>query len=138
MTNPFRRLEIVTLRRAALALAVLSLAEPAFANDARVLQMLKRLDPEARFEQVCDLEAMKYISKDRTYRPENTIISALEAPKVAASTMSGNGGAFRSKGKWYQFSFTCQTDPDHMRVQSFSFKIGEPIPEEKWGPHGLW
>jgi hypothetical protein len=59
-------------------------------------------------------------------------------PKISASTMSGNGGAFRSKGKWYQFSFTCQTDQDHMKVQSFSFKIGEPIPEEKWGAHGLW
>jgi len=52
--------------------------------------------------------------------------------------MSGTGGAFRSKGKWYQFSFTCETDADHMNVRTFSFKIGEPIPEEQWEPHGLW
>lgn len=126
------------MQRVALVLATLTLCAPALAVDGRVEQMLKRLDPVARFEQVCDLEAMKYISKDKTYRPEHTIISALESPKVVASTMSGNGGAFRSKGKWYQFSFTCQTDPDHMKVQSFSFKIGEPIPEEKWEPLGLW
>ena len=39
--------------------------------------MLKQLDPDARFEQVCDLEAMKHISKDKTYRPERSMVSAL-------------------------------------------------------------
>jgi hypothetical protein len=52
--------------------------------------------------------------------------------------MSGSGGAFKSKGQWFQFSFKCQTTPDHMKVQAFSFQIGEPIPPEKWEPHGLW
>jgi hypothetical protein len=100
--------------------------------------MLKQLDPDARFEQICDLEAMKRIGKDKTYRPERTIVSALGEPKVADTTMSGTGGAFKSKGQWYQFSFTCQTSPDHMQVQSFSYQIGAPIPAEKWEPNGLW
>ena len=93
---------------------------PAFANDARVERMLRQLDPDARFEQVCDLEAMKRIGKDKTYRPERSIVGALETPKVVNSTMSGNGGAFKSKGQWYQFSFKCQTTADHMKVQAFS------------------
>jgi len=113
-------------------------AVPAIANDARVERMLRQLDPDARFEQVCDLEAMKRIGKDRTYRPERSIVGALETPKVVNSTMSGNGGAFKSKGQWYQFSFKCETTEDHMKVQTFSFQIGEPIPQEKWEPHGLW
>jgi len=113
-------------------------AVPAIANDARVERMLRQLDPDARFEQVCDLEAMKRIGKDRTYRPERSIVGALETPKVVNSTMSGNGGAFKSKGQWYQFSFKCETTEDHMKVQAFSFQIGEPIPQEKWEPHGLW
>jgi len=125
--------------RLALASTVLILsAVPAFANDARVERMLRQLDPDARFEQVCDLEAMKRIGKDRTYRPERSIVGALETPKVVNSTMSGNGGAFKSKGQWYQFSFKCETTEDHMKVQAFSFQIGEPIPQEKWEPHGLW
>ena len=97
-----------------------------------------QLDPDARFEQICDLEAMKRIGKDKAYRPERTIVSALGEPKVADSTMSGSGGAFKSKGQWFQFSFKCQTTPDHMKVQAFSFQIGEPIPPEKWEPNGLW
>jgi hypothetical protein len=126
------------LHRCALALAIPLTGGMALANDGRVEKMLKQLDPDARFEQVCDLEAMKHISKDKTYKPERTIVSALETPKVVASTMSGSGGAFRSKGKWYQFSFKCETTADHMKVQAFSYQIGEPIPEEKWEKSGLW
>ena len=135
--NPFIA-EIATLQRVALALAALCLCEPALANDPKVERMLQQLDPDARFEQVCDLEAMKYISKDKTYRPERTIVSALAIPKVAGTTMSGTGGAFKSKGQWYQFSFRCETSADHMKVQTFTFKIGDPIPSEQWEKSGLW
>jgi len=100
--------------------------------------MLEQLDPEARFEQVCDLEAMQRIGKDKAYRPERTIVSALSQPKVADATMTGSGGAFKSKGQWFQFSFTCKTSPDHMKVQAFSFQIGDPIPQDRWEKSGLW
>ena len=125
------------LLRVALALAILT-PVAASANDARVERVLKQLDPDARFEQVCDLEAMKHISKDKTYRPERSMVSALSHPKVANTTMSGSGGAFKSRGQWYQFSFKCETTPDHMKVQAFSFQIGEPIPPEQWEANGLW
>ena len=52
--------------------------------------------------------------------------------------MSGNGGAFRSKGKWYQFLVDMPDRPGPHEGAAFSFKIGEPIPEEKWEPLGLW
>jgi uncharacterized protein DUF930 len=130
--------EIATLQRVALALAVFALCEPAFASDPKVERMLQQLDPDARFEQVCDLEAMKHISKDKAYRPERTVVSALAVPKVAGTTMSGTGGAFKSKGQWYQFSFRCETTADHMKVQTFTYKIGDPIPSEQWEKSGLW
>jgi hypothetical protein len=133
----FIRAREEALLRVALALAIF-VPVAASANDARVERMLKQLDPDARFEQVCDLEAMKHISKDKTYRPERSMVSALSHPKVANSTMSGTGGAFKSKGQWYQFSFKCETTPDHMKVQAFSFQIGEPIPEELWEKNGLY
>ena len=110
----------------------------ASAIDAKVERMLKQLDPDARFEQICDLEAARRIGEDKSYRPERAVVSALGEPKVANATMTGSGGAFKSKGQWYQFSFKCETTEDHMKVQAFSFQIGEPIPPEKWEPHGLW
>ena len=72
------------------------------------------------------------------YKPERTIVSALSTPKVADATMTGTGGAFKSKGQWFQFSFKCQTTADHMKILAFSYQIGEAIPPEKWEPHGLW
>jgi len=110
----------------------------ASANDSRIERMLKQLDPDARFEQICDLEAMQRIGKDKVYKPEQTIVSALAIPKVSDSTMIGSGGAFKSKGQWYQFSFTCRTSSDHMQVLSFSYQIGAPIVPEQWEKHGLW
>jgi hypothetical protein len=109
------------------------------AADPKVERMLRQLDPDARFEQVCDLEAMKQIAKDANpYKPERTIVSAVSRPTVADATMIGSGGAFLSKGKWYRFSFTCRTSDDHMKVVTFTYKIGEPIPQDKWEEHGLW
>ena len=43
--------------------------------------MLKQLDSDARFEQICDLEAMQRIGKEKIYKPEQTIVSALETPR---------------------------------------------------------
>jgi hypothetical protein len=116
----------------------LLLPAAALANDSRVERMLQQLDPDARFEQICDLEAAKRISTDKSYRPERAIVSALGEPKVADATMTGSGGAFKSKGQWYRFSFTCKTSPDHMQVLSFGYKVGEPIPPEQWEKSGLW
>lgn len=126
------------MHRFALTAALLLGSTTAFANDSKIERMLKQLDPDARFEQVCDLEAMRHIGRDKAYRPERSIVGALETPKVVDSTMSGAGGAFKSKGQWYQFSFTCQTTPDHMKVQAFTYQVGEPIPQEKWEGSGLW
>jgi len=125
------------LHRVALALGIL-LPASASANDSKVERMLKQLDPDARFEQICDLEAARRIGEDKSYRPERAVVSALGEPKVANATMTGSGGAFKSKGQWYQFSFTCRTSPDHMQVLSFSYRVGEPIPPEQWEKSGLW
>ena len=127
------------MHRVAFGLAIfIPVASAASANDPKVERMLQQLDPDARFEQICDLEAAKRIGKEKPYRPERAIVSALGEPKVAATTMSGRGGAFKSKGQWYQFSFSCQTSPDHMQVLSFSYQVGEPIPPEQWEKSGLW
>ena len=125
------------MHRVALALGIL-LPASASANDSKVERILKQLDPDARFEQICDLEAARRIGEDKSYRPERAVVSALGEPKVANATMTGSGGAFKSKGQWYQFSFTCKTSPDHMQVLSFSYRVGEPIPPERWEKSGLW
>lgn len=126
-------------RAAAGTIAILLAATSAFAVDARFAASLKRLDPQTRLEQVCDLEAMSRIDRDASpHHPDRAKTDVLSHPRHAGDTVTGTGGAFRSKGKWYAFSFTCKGSPDHMKVLSFSYKIGAPIPESKWAALGLW
>jgi hypothetical protein len=101
--------------------------------------MLRGLDPATRFQQACGIEAMKRIRQEAaSYRPERAVTDAVSEAKVKGDTMQGDGGAFRSGGKWYQFSFTCKASPDRMSVVFFSYKIGAAIPEGKWESYGLW
>ena len=107
--------------------------------DPRFAASLKKLDPETRLEQVCDLEAMSRIDREgNPYHPDRAKTDVISHPQHLGDTVSGKGGAFRSKGRWYSFSFACKGSPDHMKVLSFSYKIGELIPESKWAALGLW
>jgi hypothetical protein len=119
------------LNRLAFLLVILS--SPAFAVDDRFLASLGRLDPQTRLEQVCDLEAMSRIKQ--ADRAKSDVISH---PVHNGNTLTATGGAFRQKGKWYQFAFVCKATPNHLRVLSFNFKAGEMIPEDKWSTYGLW
>ena len=105
----------------------------------RMEASLRKLDPDTRFDQVCDMAAMRSIARDSTpYKPDRAVTSAVSQPAIKGDEMTGSGGAFRSKGKWYQFSFTCSATSDRMKVQNFTYKIGEEIPESKWDGYGLW
>ena len=66
------------------------------------------------------------------------MIDSIAPFKVEGDTIKGKGGAFRSRGQWYQFSFTCKTTPDHLKILSFDYRVGEKIPEDKWDDYGLW
>ena len=128
------------MKRICLTVALVALtAAPVFAKNTRMEKSLARLDPMTRFEQVCDLEAMARIRRDPgAYRPDRAMTNAMSDPSVTGNTLQGSGGAFRSRGKWYQFSFTCNATDDHLKVRSFDYKIGDLIPEEKWESYGLW
>jgi hypothetical protein len=128
------------MTRFGLALTIsCSIISSSFAADDRLVASLRGLDPAARFEQACDIEAMNRIKKEAaSYHPDRAVTDAVSEAKVTGDTMEGSGGAFRSRGKWYQFSFTCKASPDRMKVVFFSYKIGPPIPEGKWDSYGLW
>jgi len=114
----------------------------AAASDRRQKQLenlLKRLDPATRLEQVCDAEAMKQINLEhREFRIDRSVASAITEPRVKGDTLSGTGAAFRSRGKWYRYSFTCTAEPGRLRVISFEYKLGDEIPEAQWSQHGLY
>jgi hypothetical protein len=134
------------MNRLAAALLVTCIAIPTWAastktekSEKRFETMLQRIDPSERLEQVCEYAALTKIGHEKNgYRPDRVVIQAISPPKVSGDRMAGSGAALRSKGKWYQFGFTCQAAPDRLKVQSFSYEVGHEIPEDQWDKLGLW
>lgn len=121
------------------SLLVCLAASTAVAADSRFIKSLSRLDPQTRLEQVCDFAAVSQIGRnDRSMRPDRAKSDVISSPRMRGNTLEGKGGAFRSKGVWYAFSFKCTTSADHLQVLSFTYKVGEPIPKTKWASYGLW
>jgi hypothetical protein len=117
---------------------VILAAAQAAAGDKRLERSLRVLAPAERLEQICDYTATERIRKDGEHRPDRAVGYAISSAKVTANTLVAEGGAFRSRKQWYQLSYTCTTTPDRMKVLSFDYKIGPPIPEEKWADYGLY
>jgi hypothetical protein len=109
------------------------------AADARFERSLRMLAPAERLEQLCDYTAMAAIRKDaRHFRPDRAVASARSEPKVSEHMIEAKGAAFRSRRKWYELSYRCKADAEHLKVLSFSYTVGAEIPETKWAGYGLW
>jgi hypothetical protein len=122
---------------ACLAVVLMSTSCPA--RDSQIERSLRLLDPATRLEQVCNYEAMQRIRRDpNRYRPDRVVADAVSQAEIKDTLITASGGAFRSRRKWYRFSFTCLTSPDRMKVLSFKYQLGPPIPEDKWSAYGLW
>jgi Domain of Unknown Function (DUF930) len=112
---------------------------PGTAADPRFIASLGRLDPQTRLEQICDYEAMSRIGRSgQAFRPDRAKSDVVTSPRHLGDVLIGSGGAFRSQGRWYQFSFNCKASPDHLKVLSFDYQVGQIIPEAKWNTYGLW
>ena len=120
-------------------LLVAATAFPAKAMDRALIQQFEKLDPQTRLEQRCDTEAMWKINADQTtFRPDKVIAYTFADPVVEKDSIKAPGAVFRSKGEWYKLKFKCSTDPDHIDVISFNYKIGDLIPHAEWDAHYLY
>lgn len=128
------------MRTLAVAILLVSVSAAAAAStDAGIMRSLKRLEPIDRLEQLCDYTAMLHIRKHaHGYRPDRAIADAVADPKIGANSIEASGGAFRSRGHWYEMTYSCTTSPDHLNVLSFKLSIGKEIPASKWAAYGLW
>lgn len=111
------------------------LADP---RSRETVALLPRLAPDERVEQLCGLEAMGQIHDwQRDFEPDRVAAYALAGTKFSGRVLTAEGGAFRSRRRWYGLRFACTVSPDLKRVTAFAFQVGEPIPRERWEALGL-
>jgi hypothetical protein len=109
------------------------------AFEKRLLESLKKLEPETRFHQVCDIETMRRIKAEGgALKPDRMVMDAVAPAAREGDVLTGAGGAVRSGGKWYRLSFSCRASEDRMQVLALSYRVGGEIPEAEWELYGLW
>lgn len=116
--------------------ALLSLT-PAQGMSSLLHAELKRLDPQTRLEQRCDIEAMESIAKTGKYAPDKALAYAFSDPITTKDSINAKGAAFRSHGKWYHLSFFCLGTKDHLNIASFNYTLGAMVPSSQWAAHYL-
>ena len=124
---------------AVIAITVAAPAAIASERPERFERSLQMLAPDERLEQLCDYTAITRIrSEKKEFRPDRAVANAMTEPVAKGDTLEVNGGAFRSKKKWYMLTYRCTATPDHLKVVEFTYSVGEEIPEAKWASFGLW
>jgi Domain of Unknown Function (DUF930) len=127
------------MRAFGLAVVAAAITLAAAAADERFERSLQMLAPAERLEQLCDYTAMTRIrTEKKEFRPDRAVANAMAEPQTKADTIEVTGGAFRSKKKWYALSYRCTATPDHLKIVTFNYTVGEEIPEAKWASFGLW
>jgi hypothetical protein len=127
------------MRAFGLAVVAATITLAAAAADERFERSLQMLAPAERLEQLCDYTAMTRIrTEKKEFRPDRAVANAMAEPQTKADTIEVTGGAFRSKKKWYALSYRCTATSDHLKILTFTYTVGEEIPEAKWASFGLW
>jgi hypothetical protein len=95
---------------------------------ARARQAIKKLPPEKRLVQTCNIEAVGQLGHaGRGFSPDAEVANAFVPPVAAGSSFTVKGGAFRSDGKWYALAYACTLSQDMDAVTAFSYRIGADV-----------
>ena len=95
---------------------------------ARAAEAIKKLPPEKRLSQTCNIEAIGQLGNaGKGYNPDALVADALAKPVMAGSSFNVLGGAFRSNGKWHAISYECSLSKDLTAVKSFSYRVGGDV-----------
>ncbi|MEP2705046.1 MAG: DUF930 domain-containing protein [Roseibium sp.] len=105
-----------------------------FTADPRVRSAMNGMPPGERMNLLCITELREQLHNevppfipDRlpNFRPQK------------GTVLEPGRAAFRSFGIWYDVAFRCEVDSGVKRVESFSYKVGKPIPRSQWAERRL-
>jgi len=112
---------------------------PAISHAGPMEEAMKKLDPEERAHQACAIRGVNTLRREKRLPGADRLKTGItSAAAFDGSVVTAKGGAVRAKGKWYAFKFTCAVTADRMKAVSFTYELGQEIPESKWDAYGLW
>lgn len=97
---------------------------PAMAN---AREAIKKLPPQKRLVQTCNIEAIAQIGQATDHQPDAIVADAFAPTQPSERTFKVSAGAFRSNKRWYAVSYDCTLSKDLSKVQSFSFRVGDEV-----------
>ena len=120
-----------------LTIAIAAVPGAALATDARLEASLHDLDSATRLIQVCDLAVMDKMSGKEGVA-DRAFIDALHRPEIHGDVAKGDGGAFRRKGEWFEFSYRCAVTPDHMQTTALDVHVKRHVPHSEWAKKNFY
>lgn len=120
-------------------IGALAFAMPHIARSGTLEDSFEKLPDEERARQACILKGIDLIRKEkRLVHADRIKTSIFNGATFDGKLVVSKGGAVRSDSRWYHLQFTCAVTPDLKHATSFTYAIGDEIPEAKWEDLGLW
>lgn len=106
--------------------------------DPRVKQAMGQLPVKKRILQLCSIEALEQIRNQRPRDfPDMLVPFGPSGGFIGKEQIDASGGAYRSKGTWYDVNFKCKVNLETVEVVSFSYAIGGVVPQATWNSRKL-
>ncbi|MBN9062542.1 MAG: DUF930 domain-containing protein [Rhizobiales bacterium] len=99
---------------------------------------MMRLDPDTRFEQRCNGEAIEVLHRqEKGFAPNEVVAYAFGKSEIRGGQVLAPHAAIRSHGEWYHLSYACRPTADGLAVESFHYTLGAEVPHSEWDDHYL-
>lgn len=110
------------------------LFSPNVTNDPIATTAIRNLPRGVRVGKLCVTELREQLRRSSpAYSPEFLPQHELAKGTVMVVPLT----AFRASLQWYDLSFRCEVDDEALKVVSFAFRVGEPVPASEWRKRGL-
>jgi hypothetical protein len=103
--------------------------------DPRVRTAMRGMPEGERLDLLCATELRAQLNNQNPPILPDLLPSFRTPP--GTTVLQPRGAAFRSFGRWHNVDFRCVVDHGVTRVQSFSLKVGSPVPRSEWRKRGF-
>ena len=103
-------------------------------DDPRMRTAMNGMPQAARVDLLCMTELRAQLrTATPPYQPDLLPSFRLESGTV----LQPRRAAFRAGGQWYDLAFRCELNTQVTRVESFTFRVGAPVPRSEWSARGF-